>query len=800
MLALCQAAHDPAKLSESLALHVNEITPELAIEARDVFDQALDASQTGLARAAIWVATMIHLQLGNRYEALKAMIDFHQHEFMAANTAEAYVAVSESCDSLIPKAKEITALDLVFRAALVAADSAFYAANSSSTEKERQPWLLNAVRQLVVAADNWQSSLGTNWLRKFATLLGATIDEVEQRLWSETEQEEIRVATRRLTAATEESLPAIFEFPGEPEKTATLARFLARLSYQHGNATVARSRLDVASARTTTLKDWMDIAFSRYIGERTSGASIANLKALRISIQGRTDEYRAQSRSRAGRLWASQNLDQMFGEFLRDGFRNGAADDSDMFLLVEATKARTLLDQMFLQPRELPTAELKTEASEGEKKVLQFAPGSTQALLEFEMKLASQLSIGSTWDRAERSASLDRVEALFAEHRAGYDTARQIPRFAEIKDALRPGETLVEYCIPFHELHPSHELWAVVITNRAIQVVPLPIAAPSTAGFIGRMFIDGREALDASPLSELVTQLRVAIQERRTIEAQQHLESLHRMLVSPLIESGACPPDSRHWIIVPHRMLHYVPFGALSPGPERYLIQDVALSVVPSAAIWFELQRRDRGAVKNFLGLANPTLPYSDLPNLAEAEKELARIAKNLGELEVTVQYRADATEAILRENVAGKGIVHLATHGEFPEMNAIDLHRILLAPSQGHDGRVHAEELRQMDLRATRLMVLSICDGGLYRFGPGDEPYGLMAASLVAGAENVLGTLWPLEESIARPFMVALYKHLLEVGPAEALRHACVSFIEDGGLPDQWAGFVLVGPGRAIR
>jgi CHAT domain-containing protein len=105
------------------------------------------------------------------------------------------------------------------------------------------------------------------------------------------------------------------------------------------------------------------------------------------------------------------------------------------------------------------------------------------------------------------------------------------------------------------------------------------------------------------------------------------------------------------------------------------------------------------------------------------------------------------------------------------------------------------------MNLYSAWLVVLSVCNGGLYRFGPGDEPYGLIPALLIAGAENILSTLWPIKDQTARDFMVGFYKHLLKYGPAEALRRACKQSIQDPTLSlSDWAGFVLVGPSRPPR
>jgi CHAT domain-containing protein len=93
----------------------------------------------------------------------------------------------------------------------------------------------------------------------------------------------------------------------------------------------------------------------------------------------------------------------------------------------------------------------------------------------------------------------------------------------------------------------------------------------------------------------------------------------------------------------------------------------------------------------------------------------------------------------------------------------------------------------------------LNVCNGGLYRFGPGDEPYGMVPAALIAGAENVLGTLWAIDDRIGRSFMTRLYKELLEAGPAAALQAPAAEFREDGAHIREWAGFVNVGAGRPL-
>jgi CHAT domain-containing protein len=155
---------------------------------------------------------------------------------------------------------------------------------------------------------------------------------------------------------------------------------------------------------------------------------------------------------------------------------------------------------------------------------------------------------------------------------------------------------------------------------------------------------------------------------------------------------------------------------------------------------------------------------------------------------------RAQATKARFLMEAPGAGVLHLATHGEFPDDNAMANHSVWLAPQS--EGGLAAAEVRRTNLTSTRLVVLSVCNGGLYRIGPADEPYGLIPAFLEAGAQNVVGTLWRLDDWFGRAFMTEFYRQLPNAGPAAAYRKAATRFIDEGPLRN-WAAFVLVGPGR---
>ena len=120
---------------------------------------------------------------------------------------------------------------------------------------------------------------------------------------------------------------------------------------------------------------------------------------------------------------------------------------------------------------------------------------------------------------------------------------------------------------------------------------------------------------------------------------------------------------------------------------------------------------------------------------------------------------------------------------------------------TEGDDGLLTALEITGMDLYGTELVVLSACETAVGEVKTGEGVFGLRRAFALAGAKNLMMSLWPVSDDITADQMKAFYQNLQKMPPAEALRQAQLQTIKelkaefDGIAPPAlWAPFILQG------
>jgi len=244
-------------------------------------------------------------------------------------------------------------------------------------------------------------------------------------------------------------------------------------------------------------------------------------------------------------------------------------------------------------------------------------------------------------------------------------------------------------------------------------------------------------------------------------------------------------------IIVPHGVLHYVPFAALhNHASERYLIDDYTITYAPSASALRFLRAKESPINGGSLVLGDPTT--SSLPRLPGAAQEATAVAHILG---TTPHLGADAREALLYGLHGKIDIVHVAAHGLYDPASPL-FSRIVLAPGGDQDGNLTVQDiLSNVDLTGVNLVVLSACETAVGARSGGDEVVGLTRALLYAGTPGVISTLWNISDAASAGLMEEFYRRLTGgASVAEALRQAQLAVKERYADPKYWAAFTLTG------
>ena len=155
--------------------------------------------------------------------------------------------------------------------------------------------------------------------------------------------------------------------------------------------------------------------------------------------------------------------------------------------------------------------------------------------------------------------------------------------------------------------------------------------------------------------------------------------------------------------------------------------------------------------------------------------------------------------------------ILHISTHGFFHDKNAFENPMqnsgLRFANSQPYweankaaatisesDGILRADEIANLDLTGCRLVVLSACQTGLGYDDNAEGVYGLQRAFKLAGAENVLMSLWKVDDSATSKLMISFYQYLIDGHtPDNALYNAKNDLRRQGYGPDKWGAFILL-------
>lgn len=252
--------------------------------------------------------------------------------------------------------------------------------------------------------------------------------------------------------------------------------------------------------------------------------------------------------------------------------------------------------------------------------------------------------------------------------------------------------------------------------------------------------------------------------------------------------------------------------GDILFSPEQaYMIEDEDLESSREVNMDYSLNDfSERGASREYF----PYLPFT--------AKELDAIKEILSGLNVTTISRQDATESRIRDLCSTKpDILHLATHGFFlsteadasqvPYMrkfqktigNSMQRAGVALSGAEetwcgaenpeDNDGILTAVEVSDLNLKGTKLVVLSACDTALGNYSY-EGIYGLPRGFKQAGVQSLLVSLWSVNDNSTAMFMTQFYKNWMNgMSKHEAFQSAIKSVRASFPNPYNWAPFILL-------
>ncbi len=305
-----------------------------------------------------------------------------------------------------------------------------------------------------------------------------------------------------------------------------------------------------------------------------------------------------------------------------------------------------------------------------------------------------------------------------------------------------------------------------------------------------------------SPRYRLFTYLDLPHQSGQTDRPWSDLTTLADLLL-PAAVRVQLEPD-RRLLIVPAGELHAVPWAALRVD-NAWLCERAIIQLLPGLAAWSTLAARvPQSNATLLVGCHTFAGRAPDLPHVpATLDRMAAGWSGQVTRLEGLSATCAALRDLANRGELRSYGMLSIATHAQMHTRHG------LLAHLKLADGDLLLDEVARLALEGA-LVVLATCDGAFGAVLPGEEVMSLSRAFLVAGAGDVLASLWQLYDraidEILTPLIAALNAgHDAPTALAYAQR-ACIANDQYAaselqqriGMPLVWASLCVIGGGTA--
>lgn len=555
------------------------------------------------------------------------------------------------------------------------------------------------------------------------------------------------------------------------------ASFLACGEYYELTSEATRAQSYFEQALQLSQGAWPEIEWKAYIGLGDLAASRADTQEVLRAYQKGAERFTEIRQN----FWQPnlvgsylQRSSQTFDKVIAFASQTGFAQET--LFLIEQSKASTLLRQLLVrdvsdwntESQEMSDLQAEIDLLQDRLRNLREESLPIQTSAEFQQlqrtlreKIRQYSDLKS---RLERQRISEQASTAGISHRFDLEVFRNRANAVLQKNWLALDYYLI-----------NNQLITILIGSEICEVLS------STLPHRAVMALDAYEKARRNPAYSNPDDLRI----------------LGKILIPEQLNEYLTPETYLH--IAPHRKLHSVPWPALfTDFRAKALVCSCIPVVVPSlqslTLLWQRNRSRHTSTEESGLvvGVSQFHGRHDDLPHVKDEIHSLRSALRSKGkyltEEEATWENLLKHSQKPKEEGLSRFAWLHVASHffndGLTGRLSGLAL----------WDRDVWLDQLRDLG-HFPGLVTVSACNSSSSFVYEGDEHVDLPTTCMVAGADTVVGSIWPVVDQAAAELISAFYRHhLTGLRPAQALAQAQREFANLGRREDHWYSFVCIG------
>lgn len=407
--------------------------------------------------------------------------------------------------------------------------------------------------------------------------------------------------------------------------------------------------------------------------------------------------------------------------------------------------------------------------------------------------------------------------------------------FATIKDRLNDNDVIIDFVTYVDEDSKLKSTGAYVIRNSISEPVYIPLFDDNTASYINRMdnkTIFSRDELQDQLYEDTWGKLQRFIKKRDHIYMVSDgcINSLPIEYLNKFIRLSKNKKLITNRVSSAKTIFHLSDiiqlstaciYGGIDYDAPLYISSPSDTVSTTFTGITIQ-DSRTRGTNWNYLPFTkSETSSIYDILSHSDVDA-------------VLYQDRQGREEELKKEDLPSPSLIHLATHGYYVDphealkidplpselnekerVNYADFHEpvqdyalirsgLIMAGGNNtwkngsievaaNDGILTSQEVLNIDLNNTQLVVLSACNSGLGDI-KSDGVFGLQRAFKSAGVQSIIMSLWPVDDKATSMLMECFYDNLIKTGSKhDSLIKAIERVRSNYKDPYYWAAFIML-------